>query len=126
MKMATIRIRGSSKEYDTKVNVTAQQVITAMANYDAMYPNNDFHDDTHPAWLQENIHAVGAYEWAVWHTGKCYPGKYILRLVFANLGLPYDYDDFYGGWANGRANDVFDELGFPVTPRPELNKKYRP
>jgi hypothetical protein len=125
MKMAEIRIKGSSRKYDTAVNITVQQVVTAMATYEAKYPNNDFHDDRHPKWLQENIDAVGAYEWAVWHKGKCYPGKYLLRLVFEKLELPYDYDDFHGGWAKGHVNDVFDKLGFPVTPRPQLNKKHR-
>lgn len=123
--MAEIKIKGAREKYDTTLDITMQQVIAAMAEYDANYPDNDFHEARHPSWLQENIEAVAAYEWAVWHKGKCYPGKYLLRLVFRKRRLPYDYNDFYGGWQRGNANDLFDKLGFPVTPRPQLAKSYR-
>ena len=122
--MAKTRIKGSSKKHDTTVNITKQQIVIAMTEYDTEYPDNDFHEKRHPEWLCENIDAPGAYKWAVWYKGRCYPGKYLLRLVFAKLEPQYDYNDFYGGWAKGNANDVFDKLGFPVTPRPQLNKSY--
>ncbi|MBE7470103.1 MAG: hypothetical protein DPW09_34620 [Anaerolineae bacterium] len=101
------------------VDVTREQIVEAFKQYNIDYPKNDYHDEGHNPWLEDDIERPGAYEWAVWYEGRCYPGKYILRFVTG-------YGGFYGGWGNTKTNTVFDTLGFKVTPRPQLDRNWQP
>ncbi len=109
----TAELRASyNREEDYKlVALTREQVIEAFKQYDADYPKNDFKDKGHDPWLEDDIDRVGAYEWAVWFEGRCYPGKYVLRYATG-------FEVFHGGWGAGNANEVLDKLGFRKRPVP--------
>ena len=118
MESTRLRARHNREEDFTLVEVTREQVIEAFKQYDIDYPKNDYRDEGHAPWLEDNIDRPGAYEWAVWYEGRCYPGKHILRRATG-------YQVFHGGWGQGQANHVFDTLGLKVTPRPELGRDWR-
>ena len=115
---AQLRARRNREEDYTLVELTREQVIAAFKQYDTDYPKNDFRDKGHDPWLEDDIDRPGAYEWAVWFEGRCYPGKYVLRCATG-------YQVFHGGWGEGNANEVLDTLGFRITPRPELGRDWR-
>ncbi|HRV94381.1 MAG TPA: hypothetical protein P5526_19650 [Anaerolineae bacterium] len=117
--LAQLRVWDEKANEHRLIDITREQVITAFNKYNTDYPKNDYQDEGHEPWLEDNIKRPGAYNWAIWYEGRCYPGKCILRYVTG-------YEGFYGGWGNNQANGIFDRLGFKVTPRPELHKDWRP
>jgi hypothetical protein len=117
VKEALLRAAHDRDEKRKPVKVTREQVVEACAEYDNVYPKNDYRDRGHQPWLKEDIDRVGAYEWAMWHDGRCYPPKHILRRATG-------YEVFHGGYGAGNANEVLDQLGFKLTPRPRLGRDW--
>ena len=81
--------------------ITRQQVIDALNQFDSQYPNTNDYD----SWLDK-----GMYRYAVRYGGNLYPCKFVLSLASG-----FDVSDFGGG---EQTNRVFGRLGFEVISKP--------
>lgn len=81
--------------------VTRQQVIDALSQFDSQYP----HTNNYDSWLEK-----GNYKYAVRYCGKLYPCKYLL-----SLASDVPMGSFNGG---DQTNRVFRTLGFEVINKP--------
>ena len=80
--------------------VTRQEILNAMTDFDAQYPDTNAYD----RWLDKDT-----YTYAVHHSGKRYPCKFILSQA---SGIPTT--EFSGG---EQTNRVFRNLDFHVAPK---------
>lgn len=84
------------------VNLTAQDILTAMNDFDSQYQNTNDYDP----WLGKET-----YKYAVWHNGKLYPCKHIL-----SRATRIHTSKFSGG---EQTNSVFRKLGFRLIDKPQ-------
>jgi hypothetical protein len=91
--------------------IAREQIRRALEEYDRRWPANDFPRTAHrphvKTWRENEV-----FRWAVWHTGRCYPPKQILRLA---MDPPLGQGQrFFGGHQSGHVDSVLTELGFEI------------
>ena len=83
------------------VTVTREQVLTALRDFDAVYPDDNQYDN----WREKK-----GYKYAIEYGDRLYPLKHILSEI---TGI--SVNDFSGG---EQTNRVFRQLGFTVIDKP--------
>ena len=108
IEVAQLRVWDELEPETRSVDVTREQVISALEWYDDLHPRNDYtpYGKKKP-WAENNT-----YHWAVWHGGRFYPPKVILGQIVG------ERRKFWGGNLSGQANAVLKNLRFRVDPKP--------
>ena len=98
-------------------DVTEEQVLAAIKQYDREYPLNDYVSPGRKiTWWEDDTH-----DYAIRYQGTCYPPKYILRLAIAP-DRPDKLHGFKGGGGSGNANEVLRELDFEIIRKSECSR----
>ena len=108
IEVAQLSVWDELRQETRSVDVTREEVMSALGWYDDLYPGNDYtpYGKKKP-WTENNT-----YRWAVWHDDRFYPPKVILRRIVG------EDKKFWGGNLSRQANAVLRALGFEVTLKP--------
>jgi len=109
IEVTRLRVWDEVEQETRSVDVTLEEVISALEWYDDLYPGNDYTPSgKKKPWTENNN-----YRWAVWYGDRFYPPKVILSRIIG------EDKKFWGGNLSIQTNAVLRELGFRITLKPD-------